>query len=56
VTKGGFREGHPLRAAFSDGAVKDIDLGDLLSAGGVFTPIYERREARGSWPGWSPWR
>jgi hypothetical protein len=37
-------EGHRIRATFSDGAVKDIDLGDLLSAGGVFKPIYERRE------------
>ena len=36
-------EGH-LRATFSDGAVKEIDLAELLSAGGVFTPIYERRE------------
>lgn len=37
-------EGHRIRATFSDGAVKEIDLGALLSAGGVFAPIYERRE------------
>jgi hypothetical protein len=37
-------EGHRLRATFSDGAVKEIDLAELLSAGGVFTPIYEQRE------------
>jgi hypothetical protein len=37
-------EGHRIRATFSDGAVKEIDLAALLSAGGVFTPIYERRE------------
>lgn len=28
-------EGHTIRATFSDRAVKDIDLGDLLAAGGV---------------------
>ena len=38
------REGHWIRASFSDGAVKDIDLSELLSGGGVFAPIYERRE------------
>jgi len=42
-------EVHPLdgfwvRLAFSDGAVKEIDLSELLAAGGVFTPIYEQRE------------
>jgi Protein of unknown function (DUF2442) len=37
-------DGHRIRATFSDGAVKDIDLTELLAAGGVFTPIYERRE------------
>jgi hypothetical protein len=36
--------GHWIRATFSDGAVKDIELAELLSAGGVFAPIYERRE------------
>jgi len=37
-------EGCWIRAAFSDGAVKEIDLGRLLAAGGVFTPIFEQRE------------
>jgi hypothetical protein len=37
-------EDHRIRASFSDGAGKEIDLRDLLSAGGVFAPIYERRE------------
>ncbi len=37
-------EGHRIRAAFTDGAVKEIDLGELLAAGGVFAPIYERRD------------
>jgi hypothetical protein len=33
-----------IRATFTDGAVKDIDLSELLAAGGVFAPIHERRE------------
>ena len=37
-------EGHWIRASFSDGAVKEIDLSELLAAGGVFKPIYERRD------------
>ena len=37
-------KGHRIRATFTDGAVKEIDLGELLAAGGVFAPIYERRE------------
>jgi hypothetical protein len=37
-------EGHRIRVTFTDGAVKEIDLEELLSAGGVFAPIYERRE------------
>ena len=37
-------DGHWLRLTFSDGAIKEVDLGELLSKGGVFTPIYERRE------------
>jgi len=37
-------DGFWIRATFSDGAVKEIDLSDLLAGGGVFTPIYERRE------------
>jgi Protein of unknown function (DUF2442) len=37
-------DGHWLRISFSDGAVKDVDVGELLAAGGVFGPIYESRE------------
>ena len=37
-------DGHRIRVTFSDGAVKDVDLSELLSAGGVVAPIYERRE------------
>ncbi len=37
-------EGHRIRATFSDGAIKEIDLTELLAAGGVFTPIHEHRE------------
>jgi hypothetical protein len=33
-----------LRITFSDGAVKDVDVGDILARGGVFEPIRERRE------------
>jgi Protein of unknown function (DUF2442) len=36
-------EGHSIRVTFSDGAIKDIDLVELLAAGGVFAPIFERR-------------
>lgn len=37
-------DGFWIRATFSDGAVKEIDLSQLLAGGGVFAPIYERRE------------
>jgi hypothetical protein len=37
-------DGHWIRLSFSDGAVKDVDVGGLLDAGGVFTPIRENRE------------
>jgi hypothetical protein len=37
-------EGLWIRVTFSDGAIKEIDLSALLAAGGVFAPIYERRE------------
>lgn len=37
-------EGHWLRLWFSDGAVKDVDLSEALSGGGVFEPIYSDRE------------
>jgi hypothetical protein len=36
--------GHAIRATFSDGAIKEIDLSELLAAGGVFSPIYEQRD------------
>ena len=37
-------DGHWLRLTFADGAVHEVDLGDLLAEGGVFTPIYSDRE------------
>jgi hypothetical protein len=37
-------EGHWLRVAFSDGAVKDVDVGGLLANGGVFAPIRDSRD------------
>ncbi len=37
-------EGLRIRATFSDGAVKEIDLSDLIARGGVFAPIREHRE------------
>lgn len=37
-------EKHWLRITFSDGAVKDVDVGRLLATGGVFSPIRDRRE------------
>lgn len=37
-------EGYVVRLWFSDGAVKDVDLELVLSQGGVFKPIFERRE------------
>jgi len=37
-------EGHWLRLSFADGAIKDVDLGELLAAGRVFAPIRDRRE------------
>jgi hypothetical protein len=33
-----------IRVTFSDGAVKEVDLSELMAGGGVFTPIRERRE------------
>lgn len=35
---------HWLRITFSDGAVKDVDLSEVLAGGGVFAPIYQRRD------------
>lgn len=37
-------DGHWIRVTFDDGAVKDVDLSQVLAAGRVFAPIYERRE------------
>jgi len=37
-------EGHWLRLTFSDGAIKDVDVGAVLSRGGVFAPIHDHRE------------
>ena len=36
-------EGHWLRLSFSDGSVKDVDLSELLSRGGVFAAIRDDR-------------
>lgn len=36
--------GYWLRLAFSDGAVKDVDVSEILTLGGVFTEIREQRE------------
>jgi hypothetical protein len=36
---------HWLRIEFSDGAVKDVDLGELLARGGVFAEIRDDRRA-----------
>jgi hypothetical protein len=37
------RDGYWLRLTFSDGSVKDIDLGELLARGGVFARIRDDR-------------
>ncbi len=37
-------DGFWIRATFSDGAIKEIDLSELISRGSVFAPIRERRE------------
>jgi hypothetical protein len=37
-------EGHWLRLWFSNGAVKDVELSEALSGGGVFEPIYGDRK------------
>jgi hypothetical protein len=37
-------DGLSIRVAFSDGAVKEVDLSELMAAGGVFKSIRERRE------------
>lgn len=33
-----------LRLAFSDGAVKDVDVSEIITLGGVFKEIREQRE------------
>lgn len=38
------RAGFWLRISFSDGAVKDVDVANVLTRGGVFAAIRERRE------------
>jgi hypothetical protein len=37
-------EGHWVRIWFTNGVVKDVDLGEALAGGGVFDEIYRRRE------------
>lgn len=37
-------EGHWVRLWFTNGVVKDVDLGEALAGGGVFDEIYRRRE------------
>jgi Protein of unknown function (DUF2442) len=37
-------EGLAIRATFSDGAIKEIDLSELLGSGRVFAPIRNSRE------------
>jgi hypothetical protein len=34
---------HWIRLKFSDGAVKEVDIGDLVATGPVFAPIREHR-------------
>lgn len=36
-------EGYWIRVTFSDGAVKDIGLEDVISGGGIFAPIRDDR-------------
>jgi Protein of unknown function (DUF2442) len=37
-------DGFWIRATFSDGAIKEIDLSELIARGSVFAPIRDRRE------------
>jgi hypothetical protein len=37
-------EGFWLRLTFADGAVMDVDIGEILSRGGVFSAIRDRRD------------
>lgn len=36
-------DGFCLRLSFADGAVHEVDVGDVLASGGVFARIYENR-------------
>jgi uncharacterized protein DUF2442 len=38
-------DGYWLRLTFSDGAVKDVDLGEIIARGGVFARIRDDRSA-----------
>ena len=42
--------GHSIRVTFSDGAIKDVHLGELFAAGGVFAPLYELSPLAGVGP------
>jgi hypothetical protein len=37
-------DGFWIRASFSDGAIKEIDLSELIAKGGAFAPIRDHRE------------
>jgi Protein of unknown function (DUF2442) len=37
-------DGYWLRLTFSDGAIKDVDLGAVFARGGVFSAIHDSRE------------
>jgi hypothetical protein len=37
-------DGYWLRLTFSDGSVKDVDLGELLAGGGVFAGVRDDRD------------
>jgi hypothetical protein len=41
-------DGFWIRASFSDDAVKEIDLSELIGRGNVFAPIRDRREVQSS--------
>ncbi|MDQ6807326.1 MAG: DUF2442 domain-containing protein [Actinomycetota bacterium] len=36
--------GYWLRLSFSDGAVKEVDVSEILARGGVFASIHDRRD------------
>jgi hypothetical protein len=36
--------GHWLRLTFTDGAIKDVDLGEVFARGSVFAAIRDRRD------------